>query len=195
MADDERCNQPVINVSMWDKAEWRGVLYIVDLSFQRPPILGLMFRREEAAEDIFTSWRSLVGREDEHERIRISVVEGDIPGQDYGYTVHITADPDYAFQSSDQSTAGSGGSRVISVSRVFRMNPDPGSKNLPNFKNAFERVGKFLLIPVIASTPTITSSSIKPRLELGVSKSKIFFRNAKDIGKGDIDSVVFVEGL
>ena len=195
MANGERPDQPVINVSMWDKAEWRGVLYIVDLSFHRPPILGLIFQREEAAEGIFASWRSLVGREDEHERLRISMVEGDIPGQDYGYTVHITASPDYAFQSSNQNTAGSEGNRVFFMSRVFRMNPDPGSKNLLNFKNAFARVGKFLLIPVIASTPTITSSSIKPRLELGVSKSKIFFRNAKDIGKGDIDSVVFVEGL
>ncbi len=195
MATDKPTNQPVIDVSLWDQAEWHGVLYMVDMSFQRPPILGLIFRREEAAEKIFTNWRSLVGREDEHERLRIAVVEGDIPGQDYGYTVHITANPDYAFQSANQNTAGSEESRMFFISRVFRMNPDPGSKNLLNFKNAFARIGKFLLIPVTMSTATITPSSIKPHLELGISKGKILFRNAKDIGKGDIDSVVFVTGL
>lgn len=185
----------IIDIPNWDGARWLGVLYIVDLSFHRPPILGLIFRHEEQATDIFSGWRSLVGREDENEKIRISIIEGDIPGQDFGYTVHITADPDSVFENADQQFDEFDNNQSIFISRVFRMNPNPGSMNLPNFKNAYSRLGEYLLIPVVTSSENISATSIKPLLELGISKHKIIFRNTKDIQRNDIDSVVFTKGL
>jgi hypothetical protein len=195
MAENEQFNLSVIDVPKWDVAQWRGVLYVVDNSFTKPPILGLIFRYETPAVDIFTGWRSQIGREDDNEQIRISIVEGDIQGQDYGYTVHITIDPQFATQQATEQGHDLKPGSFIGISRVFRMNPDPHSQNLPNFKRAYTQLGKFLLIPVIATTDTMTPQSVKPRFELGISKKKIVFRNAKEIQKGDIDSVVFVKGL
>lgn len=195
MAESEQFNLSVIDVPKWNGAQWRGVLYIVDSSFTRPPVLGLIFRYEPPAVDIFTGWHSRLGREDENEQIRISIVEGDIKGQEYGYTVHISVDPQFAIQRATEQGRDLKRGSFFGMSRVFRMNPDPHSQNLPNFKSAYTRLGKFFLIPVISTADTMTPQSVKPRFELGISKKKIVFRNAREIQKGDIDSVVFVKGL
>jgi hypothetical protein len=178
----------VIAPAKWDKAEWRGVLYIVDRTLARPPIFGLMFRHETPAVDIFTDWRSRMGRDDENGQIRVAIVEGDIPGQDYGYTVHIGPNP----QSALDDAADSNKSRVVSFSRIFRMNPDRNSQNLPNFKEAFALKKKCLMLPVIANREIITGDNIKPLLEFGLIGRNLVFKNVKDVGSNDIDSAVFI---
>jgi hypothetical protein len=194
MEEDNTLEASVIDPSKWDRAVWRGVLYLVDTSLRQAPVFGLIFRHEASAADIFSDWRAMLGQEDENERIRISIVEGDIPRQDYGYTVHITIDPDILAQKAGESE-NLKAQRLVAISRVFRMNPDRNSRNLPMFKAAYSKIQKFTLIPVIAKGNTMTPTSIKPRMDLGISKKKIIFRQVNDIAKADIDSVVFTQGL
>jgi hypothetical protein len=187
---DEAFNS-IIDVRQWDKAAWRGVLYAVDLSFKQAPVFGLVFQNLNAAKDIFAGWRSQFGKEDEREQIRISIVEGDIPGKDPGYTVHITGNPvtvadDIQNQSLDAPNS------IVGISRVYRMNPQPNSRNLPNFKMAYEKLGSYVLMPVTMQSPN--PSSIKLHPEMGIAKKQIVIRNVKDVSQTDIDSVVFAKG-
>jgi hypothetical protein len=182
----------VIDVRQWDKAAWRGVLYAVDLSFKKPPAFGLVFQNIDAARDIFAGWRSQFGREDERERIRISIIEGDIPGQDSGYTVHITGNPK-AIADEMQERSLDEPKSIVGLSRVYRMNPQPNSRNLHNFKTAYEKLGMYILLPVIMLSPNPASIKLHP--EFGIMKKQIVIRNVKDVSKTDIDSVVFVKGL
>ena len=54
----------LINVELWNKAKWTGTGYITSENPAALPFLLLMFDNPEAAVDIFTGWRDLLGPED-----------------------------------------------------------------------------------------------------------------------------------
>jgi len=64
------------------------------------------------------------------------------------------------------------------ISRMNRMNPAPGSKNLDYFKGAYRHYKTYILVPGVLSSD---DSSVKLIPELGIFKSTIHFRQASDI--------------
>lgn len=54
-----------------------------------PSRLILLFKNYGAGREILSQWVEMLGKYDELNELRISFIEGDIPGEDYGYTVHI----------------------------------------------------------------------------------------------------------
>jgi hypothetical protein len=189
---DEILSTSVIDIAKWNQAGWRGVLYVADLSYRKFPVMGLIFRDKLAALDIFAGWRNRFGQEDEFEQLRIAVIEGDIGGQHSGYTVHITSDVEGMLRKCREQNVDFDPKTFIGISRIYRMNPSPRSKNVANFKEAYARLGTYLLIPVTMMGATITTDTIKPHFDLKIVKRRIYLRDVKDIGKNDIDSVALV---
>jgi len=77
-----------IDVEVWERAQWRGVMFL-GRGPERPPVLGLYFENAEAGESIFRNWKKYFGDKDERDELRISIIEGDLPGQLAGYSVTI----------------------------------------------------------------------------------------------------------
>lgn len=85
-----------IDVELWNDAKWSGTFYAIYPD--APPIMGLAFQNEKAARKIFNGWHERYGQNDEFEEIRISIIEGPIDGEEDGYSVHVSSDPEMAIE-------------------------------------------------------------------------------------------------
>jgi len=176
-----------INVELWDQARWGATFF---MHYEgRPPYLGLVFKEEAPAREIFRQWHERYGARDEDEELRISIVEGDVEGEDPGYTVHISADPEVTVRRLKQAGLGDD-DMVFTVTRLNRMNPAPGSTNLELFKRRYRDFKSYFLIPAVLQG----SNMPKAISELGIFKSKILFRHVSEIGKHDLDRIVLESG-
>jgi len=176
-----------IDVELWDKAKWRGVVF---LHYGGPPYLGLVFEDEAAAREIFRQWHERYGARDADEELRISIVEGGIKGEEPGYTVHISADLDVTAKKFKQAGYGDA-DMLFSLTRLNRMNPLPGANYLELFKERYRELKTYFLIPAVLQGRGM------PKFipELGIFKNKILFRHVDDIKlHNDIDRVVIESG-
>ncbi len=66
----------------WDKAKWSGTVFLYDPDGGKKQIpgLGIGFADFDAGKRIFEEWIKRVGHRDEFEEIRVSIIEGSIPG-------------------------------------------------------------------------------------------------------------------
>jgi hypothetical protein len=72
----ERRVSALIDMPLWDRAKWKGVLYIWPLELDLEPWLALGFEDDVAARAIFAGWRVKLGEIDKEDRIRISILTG-----------------------------------------------------------------------------------------------------------------------
>src|SRR6266571_2549572 len=80
----------VIDMPLWDKANWVATVFLSDRKGEKLPCLGLAFRDRDAATRIFSAWRKRFGDVDTYEEIRVAIIEGDLPNETPGYTVHVS---------------------------------------------------------------------------------------------------------
>jgi hypothetical protein len=80
----------LINIPLWNRAEWSGTIYAFVPNSEQPPIVGLAFKDASAGKSIFEAWRSKLGRIDDEERLRISIIKGIDAADPHGYRV-VTA--------------------------------------------------------------------------------------------------------
>lgn len=173
-----------IDIELWNQAEWKGVMYVCDEV--HPPWLGFLFRHEEPAKKVFEQWQTRLGRNDSYEEMRLSVVEGDIPGEGPGYTVSISANIDNILKRADDLGLNVPNERVIVIGRRHRMNPTPDSVNLEMFKQAFEHFHCYQLCPAI-----LTPAGVKLLTGYGLLKKEIIFRHVSEISSAnDMDFAV-----
>lgn len=177
-----------IDVDLWNEAKWRGTL-IMQYEGQ-PPILGLAFLNENAARKIFEGWHKRYGDRDIFEELRVSIIEGEIKGEPPGYTVHVSVD--WGNTIKRYKNAGlevdAKNSMFVTVSRLHRMNPVPGSKNLELFKELYQHYKTYSLVPAVIKPD---GSAVKPMLDLAIFKNTILFRHATEIDpKHDPDAAV-----
>jgi hypothetical protein len=174
-----------IRPALWDVAGWMAVG--VFLYRDRPPTLGLGFENGIAAREIFTDWHNRYGSRDENEEIRISIIEGDLPGEDPGYFIHVGMNLEVAAMKFEETGFNSELDLWLLISRVHRMHPDEGSKNLELFKEDYQYHKRYNIAPfILAPGKRITL----PINELAILKTEILFRNVSDIDENDIDRVV-----
>lgn len=178
-----------IDVDLWNKAKWRATFFMEHRDL--PPILGLAFENEAAAREIFETWHKRYGKNDEYEELRVSIIEGDIEGEEPGYSVHVGSDPDSAIKRFKGAGYEFDDGLTMMVSRVNRMTPPEGSNNLEKFKESYRAAKTYFLAPGVISA---NRQQLKPIIELGIYKGKIHFRNIDEIGKNDLDSVVLGTG-
>jgi hypothetical protein len=180
MADNEQ----LINVPLWDRARWKGVAFRYDPS--QIPFVALVFTDGDVGVQIVEAWRWILGEVDEHNILRLAFIEGDIPGEDAGYTVHIGMNP----EGISKAATAAGKERPKSflvASRIHRM-PTPNSVHLAGFKHEFAKQRRYQLI----------AARLSPAGELllahnaFITKTDAVFKRVTDIGTNDIDKVIFV---
>lgn len=175
----------VINLDLWNAAKWKAT--IVATNGIDIPILGLAFENEKFGKKIFEEWIKRFGQKDVFDEIRVSIIEGDIPGEESGYTVHINTAIENIIKRLEANNMKPLDTLIMTLGRYNRMNPDPNSKNLPTFKQEYLKHKKYKLIPAYINK----NMQVTPFFDLSIEKQEIIFRNTKDINKNDLDYVVF----
>jgi hypothetical protein len=177
--------QSFIDVDLWNAAGWKGTALLHDPTGVEAPGLGFMFEDISAGRRIFSGWRERVGKVDEYEELRISIIRGEILGLPSGYSVHVSSNPLHSARRARQQGVALDVQKAIVLSRYMRMTPDPGSPHLGQFEKDFARRRRYLLIPV--------SPECTPEFEFSIEKREIHFRQASEIKADDVDAAVFPE--
>ena len=175
-----------LSAESWGRAFWIATTFRWHPGGAAPPIMGLVFADAEAGRALFREWAAACDHRDELEELRVAVVEGDIPGMEPGYSVHLCPDPEALMIRAAAEGREAGG--AAPPSRVSRMHPHLGGdpSMLPAFKREYERHGQYLLAPVTRRG----DGQLYVDVDCGVEKTVLHFRDAADIGPGDIDASV-----
>ena len=177
----------LIDIKAWDKAIWKGAAYLIDPTNKHMPCFMLPFYNEKYARKIFEDWIIQLGKIDEHEELRVSIIEGDVPGEDKGYYIHISSNWETMLKKFKQNGIDLMKHDFLSVSRIHRANPQDNFKMYNLFKKQYYTHNSYLLMPCILDEVT---GKIKPLAELSIQKTEIVFKNISDIGENDPDQVV-----
>lgn len=181
-----------IDVDLWNNASWCGTIFMHDYNMIEPPFLGFLFSDEESAINIFKGWHKRFGNADDFNEMRLSIIEGDIPEKEPGYTVFVSANPDNIIKRAENNGINIPKDLFLIISRMHRMNPSKGSKNLDLFKKHFNRIGSCYLIPAVKCK----DGSIKTFDKLRILKRNIVFRRAEDIkDRTDLDLPVIGKSI
>ena len=171
----------VINTELWDKACWMGTAILSDK--KSAPYLGLVFQNRDAAIEIFKNWNRDFGHRDLYEEIRIAIIEGDIPGKEYGYTVHITTNQDNLISKCRELNLPSSQVLFAIISRFRRMPIEKQNRNMAVFREEFEKFLSYKIIPIYMS-----EEGLEPLFDYEIEKTEIFFRQVDEITENDIDA-------
>ncbi len=177
----------VINLELWNKAEWGSTAYLCGGA---PPVMLIGYKNIESGIDIFKEWNNYYKDHDKNDEIRISIIEGDIPKELPGYSVHINSNHEFKMKQFE-SHGGMNSPNdymMLTLSRFNRMNPEGGkSQYLELFKSEYRKYGHYFIAPCAYDENTCT---IIPYLEYKILKKQLIFKNSKSISNDDIDYVV-----
>lgn len=128
----------VIDVHLWDRADWMGAAYgIADPA--APPFMALLFKNREAAAKIFARWRERFGSIDKDEEIHIGVIRRFSSEHPTHYGMVVTS----------EISTHPGESRISMVaSRSLTMEPSDDI-NLTRFLDLYREAGAYLLMPMV----------------------------------------------
>jgi hypothetical protein len=169
---------------LWTEAAWSATTFQWHPKSESPPIMGLVFDNEEAGLEIFREAERKINHEDRFEEIRVSIIEGAVPGQQErpGYSVHICADPDALAAHATMNELVVDPTIVPFLGQWNRHYPIPGKPLLlAKFKAEFEKHQEFMLAP----TTRQADGSVYMKPELGIIKNVIHFRQLSEITEGD----------
>ncbi len=160
----------IINMSLWNKAGWNGVLTLIYSTEDTPPELILLFRKPEVAEKIFRGWERLLGREDQYDSIVLTQILGTDKANRPYYRLVIGPN--------SGTTLKQESSRLeVGVFRMQDMFPQD-SRTMDTFKKAFEKHGKYVLrfgwLANAESTPKLAT-------DFGIIKTQFHTRHAWQI--------------
>ncbi|MFZ2168939.1 MAG: hypothetical protein WAW61_04795, partial [Methylococcaceae bacterium] len=174
----ERRVLSLVDIPVWDKAQWCGAFFMVFPDGQSPPCIGLMFRNEENARKIFTGWFDRLGKRDENESLRICVVTGIDQNNPARYRIHVGTNVN------SYERIGEGG-QIVTVSRINTMTPD-SDRNLSMFLEAYKRYGVYYLLPGI-----FQEGQSEPKIiwDMLLFKKKVIIKPAWQISDNDEDFV------
>jgi hypothetical protein len=178
-----------IDEKVWRQANWRSVGYAPPGS-TRPATMFLIFEVERFARDIFESWQKRFGTEDAYEELRVSLIDGEIPGKEYGYTVHLTTDPLNSAKRPEFAGKQIRMEDTIGVSAMRRIPIDSNdTRHLDRFKQDVATTGVYLLAPAWGQIGALGYD-----VALGIRKRQIYFRHVSEIREQDLDFGVLTEG-
>jgi hypothetical protein len=165
----------LIDLPLWNKAEWGGTMFYFDPRKLPHPVLALAFRDQPSAGQIFKGLAAKLGKVDTENKLRVTIVRGIQKSNPAAYRVVIGTNIDR------QET----GKRIfMMVNRTNVMEPTT-TENLARFLAQLKSSPEFFLAPAIISTESGT-----PRIgfALSIQKSELIVRNAWEIGAaGDVD--------
>lgn len=174
----------VINLDLWNQAQWRAVVFASD--GKSSPYIGLAFENREIAIEIFKEWKERFGENDIYDEIRVCIIEGDIEGEEYGYTVHINTNLENLLSKCKENNLNPDSTLITTIGRYNRMNPPRNSRNLEQFKEEYNRYLSYYIFPAYID---INSGQITPFFDYTIEKTEVIFRDINDILDDDIDAV------
>jgi hypothetical protein len=164
----------VIDVHLWNRAEWTGAAYGVAHP-NAPPFMALLFKNRAAAVKIFERWRERFGSADVEEEIHIGIVRHFSTEHPAHYGMVITSEPPK--DSRDSRVA-------MMASRSLSMEPTDDI-NLRNFLDLYKQAGAYLLMPALV-TPNQKLQFIN---DLYILKRTLHVKMAVDIGPHDAENL------
>ncbi|MGA3126561.1 MAG: toll/interleukin-1 receptor domain-containing protein [Candidatus Korobacteraceae bacterium] len=177
-----------IDIPLWNQARWRGTAFI-QREENSIPMLGLAFLNKEPATEIFKGWHRRYGNWDQYDELRIAIIEGDIPHEEPGYSVHVGVEYERVIERYKRAGLEVADDHFFAtISRIHRMNA-PDSPHLKFFKESYKRAGEYLLIPASCKPDGSNLSYVSA---LGIKKRVIHFRNVANIGPNDQDAAVLL---
>ena len=163
-------------VSLWDKAEWNGLGFVV--LPDSPLILALLFGKREPARQIFSSWKRDLGEIDESEALRISIIRHIDKHHPHHYRVVLGSNVERAKLRKDTPF-------FTVMQRVNTMTPNT-SQNLDSFLEAYRSVGAFCVAPAVVA---VDGQYPEPIGDFSILKRELIVREAWEIGINDIDGM------
>lgn len=164
----------VIDVHLWNRAEWTGAAYGVAHP-KAPPFMALMFKNRDAAAKIFERWRERFGSADVEEEIHIGIVRHFSTKHPAHYGMVITSEPPKDLQDSRVA---------MMASRSLTLEP-ANDVNLSTFLDSYKKAGAYLLMPALV-TPGQTLQFIDG---LYILKRTLHVKMAIDVGPNDAESL------
>jgi hypothetical protein len=177
--------------ALWDEAKWSATTFRWHPTSEAPPIMGLVFDNSEAGVEIFREAERQMNHSDRFEEIRVSIVEGPVPGEERrpGYSVHICADPESLAAHATAEDFVVDPSIVPFLGQWNRHYPIPGTSSmLTRFKREFAKHKEFLLAPAVRKP----DGQLWFEPELGIIKNEIHFRYLMDITQDDPDAAAII---
>lgn len=165
---------------LWAEARWSATTFQWHPTSDAPPIMGLVFDNAEAGKEIFREAERQMNHEDRFEEIRVSIIEGRVPGQELrpGYSVHICADPDALAGHATMAEFVVDSTVVPFLGQWNRHYPILGMPSLlARFKQEFAKHGEFLLAPVTRRA----DGQLYSDAMLGIIKNVVLFRDLLEI--------------
>lgn len=182
----------VIDVDLWDKAKWKGIVFISDPSLKVPPIIGFLFTHGKYGDQIFSDLKERFTHKDEKDELRISIIEKINPVNTKHYKVTIGSDLDVIVEKFEEYGIKPQESLFSTVSRINEMTPDNNSKNVEIFKHSYNYFNKYYITNV-----NLEDGRPVPNFNNLIEKQKLNFRIKSDIvhNRHDPDIVAFPEYL
>ncbi len=165
----------LIRESLWSKADWKGVGVVAFAD--SPPILALIFGQRDPARRIFSLWEEELGKVDDSESLRISIIRHINKHHPHHYRVVIGLNLERAGQTKRAP--------IFTISRVHTMTPK-SSQNLDSFLHAYRDVGAYFVAPAVVDGSAQFPESIG---DFSILKRGLTVRNAWEIGRNDFDQV------
>lgn len=164
----------LIKPELWDEAGWYGLafMYFVD----SPPIIFLVFKKA-GGESVFMDLYEQLGRVDNLERLRFSIIRGISKDKPYHYRVLISEN----IMTNDKYKL------MTMLSRIHEMTPTT-NQNWSNFEKEYKKYGSYKL-----SFGAFFNGQFYPYPEFekfSIEKKELIIKNAWEVGFNDIEKIV-----
>ncbi len=162
----------LINISLWDKAKWRGMMFLISPEPNVPPILAPVFSDKTSGMAIFKKWITAFGSIDTENKISCCLIKGVDKDNPTFYK--------FAFSPNINKTYSSRAKYQIAPNR-FRLMESKDNKPLNFFLDKIKITGnRYFLIPAI-----MESETSKPEIlyDYAIRKCHLEVKNAWEIGK------------
>ena len=166
----------IINMSLWDKAKWKGFGF----TFDPKDGIGifLAFENASSAKKIFDEWINRVGNIDKKELIKVTIIKGVQKEHPYWYKVMISINEN-AIQLSPSDKF------FKTPSRFHQINAE-NPQNLNNLIYGFNGMKKYKLFPASMAN----DEKVEPFFDKGIIKTSLIIKDAWEIGENDLEKVV-----
>jgi hypothetical protein len=166
----------IINMRLWDEAQWQGTMFGYDPLERTLPVLAFGFNNPLLAEEIFAGWQERFGKEDPDNAIRVVVVQGISKSNPAAYRVGIYANP--------ESKVFTGKQFFMNAMRSNTMDNSNG-EHLRILLEQYRKLKAYIL--AFAKMNDMTSPFDPEKVIL---KRDLVFREAWSIGPNEIDTIM-----
>ncbi len=174
----------LINQDEWEEAKWKnGVGYLMAEKNGGPPIIVLYFETMEQGQKLFSGLIDKIGNEDKQERLRVSIVEGEVPHRRNGYFVVIGENIEVTEKIVNSEENAESINYIAINQRFHRIYTETESLSLKKFKEEYKKYQCCYIAPGIQNNDGKSERPFEADFSRMIFKRKIEFRNYSDISE------------